>query len=371
MKILSISLDNSVLNTKSALAKRTVEYGDLVEKYCVVAPNKINCKVELSEKVQVYGVKSVNKILGLINIVKLAKKLIKREQFDIITAQDQYYLALIGFLLSKRFKIGLEIQVHGFEKYYGLRKLIAKFVLPRANAVRAVSQRLKKRLMDEFGVDEGRITVVPIYADTGNLKFEIGNLGNEYRDKFIFLTVGRLVPVKNIEMQIKAIKNLKLRITNYELRIKDLELWIVGDGPEMGNLKLEIRNLGLENNIKLFGWQSDVDEFYGKADAFLLTSNSEGWGMAVIEAGSYGLPIIMTDVGCAGEVVHDGESGIVIPVGDQKKLEEAMMKLIQDRELRKRLGENARQAVIKLPSKDKILELYKESWGKAYFGIGT
>ena len=188
MKILSLGLDNSILNKKSALVKRTVDYGNLVEKYCVVVPNKINCEIKLSEKVKAYGVKSVNKILGLINILKLAKQLIKQERFDIITVQDQYYLALIGFLLSKKFKIGLEIQVHGFEKYYGLRKLIAKFVLPRANAVRAVSQRLKKRLMDEFRVDEGRITVVPIYADTGNLKFEIGNLGNEYRDKFIFLT---------------------------------------------------------------------------------------------------------------------------------------------------------------------------------------
>ncbi len=348
MKILSLGLDNSVLNKNSSLAKRVVEYGELAGKYTVLVPSSENKEIVLSEKAKVFGAKASNKALGLINIYYLAKKLLVKENYNIITVQDQYYLALIGWLLAKKLKIGLEIQVHGFEKYHGLRRLIAKYVLPRANTVRAVSQRLKKRLISEFGVQEERIMVVPIYVEriTHNVERITRN-----DSKFIFLTVGRLVSVKNIKMQIKALANIVRRYPN-------IELWIAGEGKEKEKLRVT-------RNIKLLGWQNDLEKFYRQADAFLLTSNYEGWGMAVIEAASFGLPIIMTDVGCAGEVIKDGESGIVISVGNQKKLEEAMLRLIEDNELRKKLGENARLAVMELSNKEQTLELYKKSWGKA------
>lgn len=379
MKIISLSLDNSVLDKDSQLAKRTVEYGNLVEKYLVVVHSNKNAVVDLSNKTQVCGIGVSNKFIGLYKIYYSVKNILSKEKYDLITVQDQYYLALIGLLLARKFHLGLEVQVHGFEKYYGLRKLIAKFIIPKASAVRTVSQRMKKRLIDEFGVKKERITVAPIFVDTGNFPPETDqSLAEKFekRDKFIFLTVGRLVSVKNIEMQIRAMAGIDGKQQTADGSKMRVELWIVGDGPEMGNLsryasgeiaRLATRqeNLGLENNVKLFGWQDDLVRFYKQADAFLLTSDSEGWGMAVIEAASYGLPIIMTDVGCAGEVVKDGESGVVIPVRDQKKLEEAMIKIIQGSELRKKLGENARQAVLKLPRKEETLELYKKSWEKA------
>ena len=123
--------------------------------------------------------------------------------------------------------------------------------------------------------------------------------------------------------------------------------------------------LKLENNVKLLGWQNNPDKFYSQADAFLLTSNYEGWGMAVVEAANYGLPIIMTDVGCAGEFIKDGESGIVIPVNDQAKLEEAMLRIINDDNLRKELIEGAFSAIKNLPNKEETMALYKQSWEKA------
>lgn len=366
VKILSISLDNSVLNKKSALAKRTIEYGNLAGKYTVIALSKESKKIILSEQVSAIGIGARNRIFVLFKIYKIAKRLLSRNNYNIITVQDQYYLALLGWLLAKKFSIGLEIQVHGFEKFYGLRKLIAKFILPRANAIRVVSQRLRKRLLDEFGVKENKIIAAPIYVDTGNLSRcilgEICNLEKEKSDKFVFLTVGRLVSVKNIEMQIKAIANV---VKKLKVKSKKLELWIIGEGKEKKKLRDLCYALRVMRYAKFLGWQDDLGKFYRQADVFLLTSNYEGWGMAVIEAASYGLPIIMTDVGCAGEVIKDGESGIVIPAGDQKKLEEAMIKLIKDSELRKELGENAKQAVLKLPNKKETLALYKKLWQKA------
>ena len=355
MKILSFGLDNSILNKTSALAERVIEYGKLVKKYTVIVPSNKNEKIALSEKVIVYSSGGDNKLIQFFKIYKTAEKVLGEEKFNIITVQDQYYLALIGLCLSKKLKVGLEIQVHGFEKYYGLRKIIAKYILLRANAIRCVSQRLKKQLIKKFNVKEEKITVVPIFVPL-NLTSRDNHLNK--KDKFIFLTVGRLVPVKNIGIQIEAMKEVVKKYPS-------AELLIIGDGSEKNNYELQIKNYELEKNVKLFGWKDNLNEYYKEADAFVLTSNAEGWGMAVIEAASFGLPIIMTDVGCAGEVIKDNESGLVMPVGDKQKLVEYMIKIIEDENLRKKLGESAKLAVSQLPSKEQILELYKKSWGKA------
>jgi len=352
MKILSLGLDDSILNKTSALNRRAIEYGELVENYTVIVPSTKNEKIELSGKARVYSSGGSNKLCQFIKIYYLAKKLLWEEKYDVITVQDQYYLALIGFYLSKKLKIGLEVQVHGFEKYYGIRKLISKYVLPRASAVRSVSRRLKKQLIDKFGVKEDKITIVPIYSELKVINYKTEK---KHLNKFIFLTAGRLVPVKNIRLQIEAMREV---VKKYPTT----ELWVIGDGPEKEKLKLETGNWKLETNIKLIGRKNSLNEYYNMADAFVLSSNSEGWGLAVIEAASFGLPIIMTDVGCAGEVIRDQESGLVIPVGDKPKLIEAMLKIIKDENLKKKLGANAKSAVCRLPSKEQTLELYKKSW---------
>ena len=343
------------MDKTSALARRAVEYGNLVEKYTVVVLADKGGEMILSDKVKIYGVAGGNKFIKLLNLWRQAKILLKNEAYDIITVQDQYYLALIGLCLAKKFKVGLEIQVHGFEKYNDLRKLIAKYVLPRANAVRCVSRRLKRQLINEFGIKEEKITVVPIHSELRITNYELRIKRD--KEKFIFLAVGRLVPVKNISLQIEA-------MTEVVKKYPDAELWIIGDGPESNNLKFKIKNLKLDDNVKLFGRKSreELETIYSEADIFMLSSDSEGWGMAVIEAASFGLPIIMTDVGCAGEVIKNGESGLLIPIGDKRKLVEAMLKIIEDENLRKKLGANAKLAVSRLPSKERTLELYKKSW---------
>jgi len=353
MKILSLGLDKSSLDKTSALAQRLMEYGDLAEKYAVIVPSREFRKSELSDKVAVYGSGGGGKLAQFIKIYNLAGKLLREEKYDVITVQDQYYLAAIALRLSKKFRLGLEIQVHGFEKHHGLRKLIVRYLLPRADAVRCVSQRLARQLIQDLGVARQKITVVPICSELRVMNNESERRKNGSR--FIFLTVGRLVPVKNIGLQIEAMAE----VVNKQPKA---ELWIVGDGPEKKNCELKIKNYKLSDKIKMFGWQSDLKKYYNQADAFLLTSNYEGWGLAVIEAAASGLPIIMTDVGCAGEAIVNGQSGLIIPAGDKLKLVEAMLRIGDDESLRKNFGENARLAVSRLPTKQQTLALYKKSW---------
>jgi glycosyltransferase involved in cell wall biosynthesis len=335
MKILSLGTDKSVIDPQSKAYQRIAEYNSLVEDFIVLTTS------------------GNSKIVGFFKLFYEAKNIIKSKEVDIITSQDAYFIGLISILLGQKFHKGVEIQIHGWEKFNFFRKYLAQFVLLRANSIRVVSQRLKKQLVTDFGVGENKITVVPIFIDTS---VKTDNIARNNPNP-IFLTVSRLVSVKNIKLQIDAMCEIVKKYPK-------AELWIIGDGPERCHLEEQINEFGLAKNVKLLGWQNP-DQYYASADVFLLTSNQEGWGLVVIEATSHGLPIIMTDVGCAGEVIKHNESGIVIPIGDKSRLIQAMEGMIKDKELRGRLAKGAMESLKKLPTKEETLRLYKKSWEKA------
>jgi len=361
MNILNISLDKKLFEDNSKALKRVLGYRDLFNRYDLVVMSGRGFKKNEFDKMIIYPTNSISKLFYIFNAFKLGKKIIKKYKSNIISTQDPFKTGVTGHLLAKRFKLKLHIQIHGdfySSKHWRKESLfnipmyyLGKYIIKRADAVRVVSERIKRSLI-KIGVDQNKIIIVPIY--TGIRNQELGIRNYDSKDKFIFLTVGRLVPVKNIEIQIKAIAEL---VNNN----KDIELWIVGEGNEEKKLKAISKKLGLEKYIKFISWQDDLGKYYIKADVFLLTSNYEGWGMVVIEAANFGLPIIMTDVGCAREIIKDGESGIIIPVGDQQVLKQAMIKLIKDKNSRKKLSKNAQVAIKNLPSKEESLELYKKS----------
>lgn len=354
MKILNISLDKRALNKNSTLFKHFKRDAQHVDKFSVLVFG-INKQI-VEDNLFIYGSGGSNKITRFLMGYKKARRILNSKDLKdwVITTQDPFFTGFLGYLLKNSFYIKLHVQVHGLEKFHGLRKVLAKLVISKADGFRVVSQRLKKELIDNFGVKENKITVIPIYTEKHRITTEDTK---EHRDKFIFLTVGRLVPVKNIELQIKAFIEVNKKYPN-------TELWIVGDGPEWHKIQDARNKIQTPKGVKLLGWQDNPERFYNQANVFLLTSNYEGWGLVVIEAAHYGLPIIMTDVGCAGEVIKDGKSGIVIPIKNREALEKAMIKLIENKGLREELGKKAKQAILKLPNKEETLELHKKSWQK-------
>jgi len=354
MQILVVGNDKNIFNENSKLLERILEYSKIVEKYFVVVPNNKSVNIN-KDNLHIFSFGGRNKFTQIIKLFFGTIKIFKKERFNLISVQDQYYLAFIAYLLSKKLKTGLEIQIHGFEKYYGLRKFIANIVIPRANSIRVVSTRLKNEIVKKFQVSDDKITVVPIYTEVKSYKVESYK---EKSEKFIFLTIGRLVKVKNIELQIKAMKNIVSKFKNVELQI-------LGTGPEKNNLENLVNQLNLENYVKFFDHQESLDNFYKNADVFVLTSNYEGWGLVIIEALQFKLPIIMTDVGCANEIVINNENAIIITVNDQNQLENAMIKIYEDIDLREKFLNNSSFAISRLLTKEQTLDLYKKSWEKA------
>ncbi len=290
------------------------------------------------------------KIFALWKLWRAARAVSRARKPALVTVQDTAYLALLAYLFARAARVPLEVQVHGFEKLHGIRALLARFVLCRADRVRVVSERLKREVEARFKIHESKVYVLSIYAQI------VGKdrVGEKY-DTFTFLTVSRLVSVKNIALQIRAFARVVQKYSHARLHI-------VGDGPLLESLKSKVKSKKLEEKITFVGQQSDVSRFYREADAFLLTSDSEGWGVAVTEAAAFGLPIIMTDVGCAGEFIRNGESGIVIPVGDEAALTAAMERLITDEPFRTRLAAAARRAFEALPTPEEQIQNQIVAW---------
>lgn len=150
------------------------------------------------------------------------------------------------------------------------------------------------------------------------------------------VTVGRMDANKNQEMMIRAFAGLAEKYPAYTFTI-------YGDGELREYLQKLIEELGMTERIFVPGVIPDVANQIEKASLFLLTSYSEGVSNALMEAMALGLPVIATDVPGGGtvELIQHMENGWIIPTGDQKALEEAMDKLLSDRELAQKLGQNA------------------------------
>ena len=176
------------------------------------------------------------------------------------------------------------------------------------------------------------------------------------------LSIGRLVEKKGFPYLIEAISFVKDTL--------DLGfiVTIVGDGPERKNLEQLVADLNLESWIvfKEFLPTGEIKEQYGQADIFVLPSivadngDQDGIPNVILEAMSMGLPVISTNISGISEVICDGVDGLLMPPNDSQALASAIVKLCQDTQLRKKLGENARKKItVHFNKADKIDKLFK------------
>ena len=152
---------------------------------------------------------------------------------------------------------------------------------------------------------------------------------------FTLVFVGRLAAVKNLQTLIRAV-SIAVK------QLPDLEFWVVGDGPVRAELEALTADLGITNHVRFWGQRLDTAQFFSAADAFVMSSVSEGLPMSLLQAMSIGVPAIITDVGGMAEVVRLSGAGLMAPVGDSAGMAEAIVKLAGDPELRAEFGEKAK-----------------------------
>jgi L-malate glycosyltransferase len=174
------------------------------------------------------------------------------------------------------------------------------------------------------------------------------------RGNFLILSIGRIDPVKDFATLIKAFSYV---VSKHP----DAHLWIAGDGDV--NYKIElvglVDQLGLAGKVRLLGARDDVSSLLCASDLFAISSITEATSMTILEAMAAFKPVLATRTGGNSELVVQGETGILVPVGDVRAMAEALHSLLEDPSLRLSMGEAGRRRVEKHFSSERIFAQYR------------
>jgi len=225
-----------------------------------------------------------------------------------------------------------------------IRKM-QKLVVKKADKIIVPSEFLKK-IVSEWGINPGKIFVV--YNSAPEVKDIKGDLkiGGD-----IIVSGGRLEPWKGMDTLIEIMPDLLRENSNFKLVI-------IGYGPERDNLKFKIKNLKLENEVRLIDRlpHRELLEYFKTSKIFVLNSGYEGFSHLLLEAMAVGLPIITTNVCGNPEIVKDGYNGLLIDYNNKTQLKEAILRLWRDEDLQRKFSENGKRTVANFTSEKMINE---------------
>lgn len=286
------------------------------------------------------------------------------------------YFADISYVLRSKLQYKLVISCHGSVSlykhlfrskllhmpYFFYDLITGMKVLKKADAV-IVSSTQEKEEVKSVGVEESKIWIIPMGLDENLIQKIVNRSKPENEGKKIVLSVGRWEQSRRLEIILLAIRKV---VNHY----KDFEVWIVG--PEatrstfvkkgyMDFIKRITHKLSIQNIVKFKGelTRGELPNVYENAYVFIYTSLYENFGQTLLEAASFGVPIISTPVGIAPEIIKEGVTGFLINFDDYNKLAEKLLLLLYDEGLRNIMSNNIKKVVKEKFSFSRIMPLYK------------
>ncbi len=248
-----------------------------------------------------------------------------------------------------------------------LRRVFLRWLLRRVDHVFATGE-IGMRTVVSMGARPGRVRNLPCYVDLSepNRWKEVEGYGKRREslrsrvgcdeESCVFVAVSQLTVKKGVDVAITAFAALRP-----ELRAK-AGLLVAGDGPELASHVGLARDLGCADRVAFLGWLNpdQVADVYGSADALIHVARWDPFPLAVLEAMSWGRPVIGTS--CCGTVVdrvRDGRSGFVVDVDDPEETSAKMAIVISDAALRAQMGEAARRAAEEWPVERGVMEIVR------------
>lgn len=264
---------------------------------------------------------------------------------DILHAHD-YKTNLLGLFLGRCFRIPTITTLHGYvtrggrlELYYFLDRLC----LSQMDHVIAVSNDLDQHAQ-MVRVPNSRRSLVENAIDTDEFRRQLDvtsakkRLG--FRSKRLTVgAVGRLSREKGFDVLIRAAHQLIGRG-------HDIDVVIAGDGEEEQALRALIRELDLDQRVRLLGHCADTRALYEALDIFVLSSLREGLPNVVLEALAMEVPVVATRVAGVPRLIQDGKNGVLVEPGSVESLAQSMSQLLGNDSLRDRLAKQGRQTVV-------------------------
>ena len=234
-------------------------------------------------------------------------------------------------------------------------RAINRFALLACDALTVPSQFLKDAAYTYLDLPRSKpIVVIPNFVDTKTLR--PANRAPSASDPARPLTLchaSNFRPLKRIEDVIHTFARLQ------QTAGRPLRLLLIGEGPERPPSEDLVRRLGLSDAVEFIGFQQTLGEAFARSDVFLLPSQSESFGLAALEAQSCGLPVVATQVGGLPEVILQGKTGYLLPVGDITGMAAAIHRLLDDPSLHASMRQAARQSAVERFDREPAITAYE------------
>lgn len=229
-----------------------------------------------------------------------------------------------------------------------------------ASTITGVHSGITSYFQDRMGVPADRLRVVtngvPAFAPNPETRRRMRATFGVDDSTFVCLYVGRLETVKGLHTLLNAVARLN------EGNRRAMRVFLAGNGSERAALESQCRSQNLGATVTFLGERSDVQELLNMADAFVMTSRTEGLPMALIEAMAAGLPCVATAVGGIPAVLAD-DAGVLVPPENPEAVAEALTRLAGDDILRRRLSERALRRVQEQYGLQPVVSAYLELLG--------
>lgn len=251
---------------------------------------------------------------------------------------------------------GTDITVVGSDRAY-MRP--TSFALEQSDAVTAVSQFLADETRLVFGF-RSPLHVIPNFVDVD--RYKPGTMGRFYDrpdSERIVVHASNFRPVKRVADVVRAFAAIQQELP--------ARLLLVGDGPDREHALAVAADLGCQHRVEHLGMRDSIEDVLADADLFLSASETESFGLSILEAMSCGVPTVSTDVGGVREVV--AETGVLTPFANPEAMAAAALALLGDPERHRKLSAAARQRAVEHFASAKVLadyiRLYEQVTGHA------
>ena len=301
----------------------------------------------------------INREINLIDDIKSIYNLVKllnKEKYDIVHTHNAK-AGIVGRIAGKIAKIPVVIHTsHGLPFYKGQKKVkfhLYKFIekigsffcdaigsqnLEDLDLIRNYITK-KRTYYEGNGVDVERLYKLEKNIDKNTIQSLKSNLGISDSTKVI-LVGARFEPIKGHEFLLQGLYVLKQKYK------PDFVCLLAGRGNLQEKIQSKINELGLNNEVKIIGYKTDLYPYIKLADLIVLTSKKEGIPRILMESMAFSKPVVATDVLGTRELVKN-TTGFLVPFNDQKQLAEKIMLLLNDKGLRKKFGYNAYKLIEK------------------------
>ena len=227
---------------------------------------------------------------------------------------------------------GTDITLLGKDKSF---QPVIEFAINQSDAVTAVSESLKEDTYQFFDIKKN-IEVIPNFIDPSLYRFaEDIELRAQFaeKDEVIITHISNFRKVKRVDDVIRIFKDVQQQLS--------AKLLMVGDGPELHQVKNLARELGISDKVFFLGKSKRIEQITSISDVFLLPSETESFGLVALEAMASGVAVVSSNVGGLAEVNKDGVTGFLNDVGDIEGMIASVLTILKDKDTLARFKTNA------------------------------